>query len=54
MMAALGRHRDSGVEASFTGKKRGGEADLVELFRENQYHKSLPNLLPKTLPTAPE
>jgi hypothetical protein len=54
MMAALGRHRDSGVEASFTGKKREGEEELVGLFRKNQHQKSLPNLLPKTLPTAPE
>jgi hypothetical protein len=54
MMSAFGRHRDSGVEASFTGKGREGDADLVGLFRKNQHLKSLPNLLPKTLPTAPE
>jgi hypothetical protein len=54
MMSAFGRHRDSGVAGSLIGKEREGEAELVGLFRKNQHLKSLPNLLPKTLPTAPE
>jgi hypothetical protein len=54
MMKACGRHRDSGVPASLTGMEREGEAEMFALFRENQHQKSLPNLLPKVLPTAPE
>jgi hypothetical protein len=28
MMSAFGRHRDSGVETSFTGKKREGDVEI--------------------------
>jgi hypothetical protein len=47
MMAAFGRHRESGVAASLTENGRGGEAALVGFFSENGTRNLCPFHCPK-------